>query len=87
MRTLIAVAFACTVGFVGTMALIHYGPRHTGITVAIIAALVLVVELVNAIRRTRRRRGRAAVWARRDSAYSSAFDHCWFDNQEPRRGA
>lgn len=103
MRTLIAVALACTIGFVAAQALIHYGPRHTGLTVAVIAALVLVVELVNAVRRTRRRRGRAAVWARRDGAYLMAFDPddppIWpryeitgpgtfsLDNQEPRRGA
>lgn len=65
MRTLIAVTLACAGGYAGTLALIHYGPRHTGLTVAAIAALVLVVELVNAVRRTRRRRGREAVWQRR----------------------
>jgi hypothetical protein len=55
-RTIIIYAVACNVGFVATMALVHYGPQHTGVTVAIVAALILCIELINSVRRTRARR-------------------------------
>lgn len=60
---------------VTTLALVILGPRITGLSiVGCVAAAVLIVQAVNAVRRTRRRRGREAVWRRREGPYIAAFD-------------
>lgn len=51
------------------IALFFIGPRDAGVMVAVIAAVVILVELCNALRRDRERmrRGREVVWQRRDA--------------------
>jgi hypothetical protein len=54
MRTLIAMALMCTLGAVTALALVHLGPRVTGLTVAVLAAGVVAAGLLQAVRTGRR---------------------------------
>lgn len=56
MKTLIATAAGCALGLVTGAALAQLGPMTTGVTVAVVAGLVLLIEWINALRRTRRAR-------------------------------
>lgn len=51
MRTVILMVLGAAVGVVGALALYNFGPRNTGVTVAVVAAVVLGVGLMNAARR------------------------------------
>jgi hypothetical protein len=53
MKTLAALSFIATIA---TLALLYYGPRATGLTVAVLAGAVLLVELGNAVRHTKEKR-------------------------------
>lgn len=57
------------------IALFFIGPLDAGLMVAVIAAVIILVELCNALRRDRERmrRGRGAVWQRRDDAYQTSL--------------
>jgi hypothetical protein len=50
MRTLIAMALMCTLGAVTALALVHLGPRVTGLTIAVLAAGVVAAGLLQAVR-------------------------------------
>lgn len=50
MRTLIWMAVGCTVGVVAALALAHFGPHETGFTVAVFAAVWILIDLVWGLR-------------------------------------
>jgi hypothetical protein len=50
-KTLVSIVVGCALGAAFAVMLVRFGPQHTGLTIAVLAALVLGVELVNAVRR------------------------------------
>lgn len=53
MRTVAWMVMCGTVAVAATLVLVHVGPRHTGLAIAVLASLYLGAELAHAIRRDR----------------------------------